>query len=151
MAAVRSHGNRTTELRLASLLRSARVTGWRRRQSLPGLPDFVFRLSRLAVFVDGCFWHGCSKHCRMPRENSAYWNHKISGNRARDRRVSRALLKGGWRVIRIWEHDLRRRPAVCVGRISVALEKGATERGSVGQVSRSNLGRLKLTVVSPIN
>lgn len=66
MAAVRSTGNRTTELRLASILRANGITGWRRHQPLPGKPDFVFRRERLAVFADGCFWHGCPRHLRMP-------------------------------------------------------------------------------------
>ena len=59
MAAIRSRGNKDTELKLASILRASGITGWRRHQPLPGHPDFIFRHARLAVFVDGCFWHGC--------------------------------------------------------------------------------------------
>jgi DNA mismatch endonuclease, patch repair protein len=69
-------------------------------------PDFVFRTERLAVFVDGCFWHGCPRHVTWPRQNAAFWRRKIEGNRARDRRVDRALRAAGWRVLRIWEHAL---------------------------------------------
>ena len=107
MAAVRSKGNRETELRLVDILRAAGITGWRRHQTLPGRPDFVFRAERLAVFVDGCFWHGCPQHCRMPAANSRYWQQKISRNISRDRASVRSLKAAGWRVIRLWGHALR--------------------------------------------
>lgn len=67
-------------------------------------PDLVFRALRVAVFVDGCFWHGCPEHCRMPGSNVAYWEAKIARNRARDQRNDAALAGAGWRVVRIWEH-----------------------------------------------
>ena len=70
-------------------------------------PDFVFRAARLAVFVDGCFWHGCPRHGTRPKGNAAFWRRKFAANRARDRRVNRALRRAGWRVLRIWEHTLR--------------------------------------------
>ena len=72
-------------------------------------PDFVFPSGRLAVFVDGCFWHGCPRHFIKPRNNAAFWRKKIAANRARDRLVSRALRKLGWKVMRIWEHELSKR------------------------------------------
>ena len=81
MAAIRSGGNKDTELKLAAILRAAGITGWRRHQPLPGRPDFVFRRARLAVFVDGCFWHGCRAHCRMPKSRTEYWQPKIVRNR----------------------------------------------------------------------
>jgi len=107
MAAVRSAGNRATELRLAAILRAHGITGWRRHQPLPGKPDFVFRRRRLAVFVDGCFWHGCPDHLRMPRDNRPYWGRKIARNVLRDRETALRLKKAGWRVLRVWEHALR--------------------------------------------
>lgn len=120
MAAVRSRGNKQTELVLAKLLRANRITGWRRHPSLPGKPDFVFQRQRLAVFVDGCFWHGCPDHCRMPSSNQAYWAPKLAKNKARDKAVTTAMRKRGWRVLRIWEHDLRCM-ARCLRRIRGAL------------------------------
>jgi len=69
-------------------------------------PDFVFLKLRTAVFVDGCFWHGCPKHCNQPANNRAFWFHKLSGNTKRDRLVTRALRANGWQVVRIWEHEL---------------------------------------------
>ena len=72
-------------------------------------PDFVFPKLRLAVFVDGCFWHGCPRHFTRPKSRQAFWDAKILGNKQRDRLVNRTLRKAGWRVLRIWEHELRRR------------------------------------------
>jgi DNA mismatch endonuclease Vsr len=107
MAAILSTGNKATELNLAAMLRATGITGWRRRQPLPGRPDFLFRSARLAVFVDGCFWHGCPWHCRMPKSRGSYWKPKIDRNMVRDKVVGIALRKRGWRVVRIWEHSLR--------------------------------------------
>jgi DNA mismatch endonuclease (patch repair protein) len=70
-------------------------------------PDFVFLKSRTAVFVDGCFWHGCPRHGTEPKGNAAFWKRKFARNVARNRRVNRALRRAGWRVFRIWEHALR--------------------------------------------
>jgi DNA mismatch endonuclease (patch repair protein) len=107
MAAVRSKGNKATEGRLIHILRDHRIVGWRRNRRLLGKPDFVFSDSKLAVFVDGCFWHGCQKHLRMPADNRAYWLGKIARNQGRDRATARALRNSGWRVMRIWEHELK--------------------------------------------
>ena len=122
MAAIRSKGNEATELKLAAILRSAGITGWRRHQPLPGRPDFVFRRQRLAVFVDGCFWHGCRWHCRMPKSRGAYWKPKIARNKARDKSVRSLLLDDGWRVLRIWEHSLRA-PQLVLARLQAALAR----------------------------
>ena len=107
MAAVHSRGNKATELKFAAILHASGLKGWRRHQPLPGKPDFVFRRERVAVFVDGCFWHACRWHLRLPRDNRAYWQRKVSRNAARDRAVNKALRKAGWRVLRVWEHSLR--------------------------------------------
>jgi DNA mismatch endonuclease, patch repair protein len=87
--------------------RDRRITGWRRNHQLVGRPDFVFPKVRVAVFVDGCFWHGCPKYLRMPSDNRTYWLRKIERNQARDRVTVCALRSAGWRVLRIWEHELR--------------------------------------------
>lgn len=83
------------------------ITGWRRDSKLQGKPDFVFPKPRIAVFVDGCFWHGCPKHGTKPKTNAAFWRKKIARNRERDREVGQALRQRGWRVLRIWEHELK--------------------------------------------
>lgn len=117
MSRIRSSGNKETELALIKLFRTNKITGWRRHYLLFGKPDFVFPNQRLAVFVDGCFWHGCPKHSNMPRNNRAFWLKKLSSNRARDLRVNRVLRQNGWKVIRIWEHDLVKHPQRCLQRI----------------------------------
>ncbi len=124
MSRVRSRGNETTERRLASLLRRAGLSGWRRHQPLPGRPDFVWPRLSVAVFVDGCFWHGhdCGKNI-SPRTNSDAWQSKIRRNKARDRRVTRLLRDRGWLVLRIWECRLSRQPARCIRRIELAIDR----------------------------
>ncbi len=139
MSCVRSSGNLSTEVALAALLRSAGVSGWRRQaaivirngggsargsrsRSLKVVPDFVFRSRRVAVFVDGCFWHGCRLHGTAPKTNEEWWRDKLVSNQARDRRVNRLLRRKHWRVIRLWEHDLKVRPAHCVWRVRRAIE-----------------------------
>lgn len=67
--------------------------------------DIVFTRARVAVFLDGCFWHGCPEHGRVPKANSGYWQPKLERNRDRDRRVTAALRNDGWAVIRVWEHE----------------------------------------------
>jgi len=121
MAAIRSSGNRDTELKLASLLKKYGITGWRRNQPVFGKPDFIFRRQKVAVFVDGCFWHGCPKCYRRPRSNKKYWNGKVVRNKARDRHVNGNLSKLDWRVVRIWEHDLAKRGEACVLKIQAVL------------------------------
>ncbi|MEO7415163.1 MAG: hypothetical protein ABIZ81_17610 [Opitutaceae bacterium] len=71
-------------------------------------PDFVFPKFNLAVFVDGCFWHGCPKHGTSPKAKAAFWLAKISGNQARDRKVNRLLRAKGWKVLRIWDEAPQR-------------------------------------------
>jgi len=121
MTRIRGRGNRDTELLLARLMRQNHITGWRRHQAIPGKPDFVFRSARLAVFVDGCFWHGCPRHCQMPATNRDFWQKKLTSNRARDRSVTRLLRRKGWRVVRIWECQLAGNPRACISRIRKAL------------------------------
>ena len=121
MSRIRGHGNKDTELALMKHFRRHRITGWRRRQPVFGKPDFVFRQQRLALFVDGCFWHACPKHSKLPANNRPFWKKKMAANQARDRRVNRTLRQGGWRVVRIWEHDLVKRGEACIRRIQAAL------------------------------
>jgi DNA mismatch endonuclease (patch repair protein) len=122
MAAVRSRGNKSTELALVVLFRAAKVTGWRRHLKLPGRPDFAFPKARVAVFVDGCFWHGCKTHGRIPSSNRAFWKRKLKRNMERDREARKALRARGWRVMRVWEHQLKEHPATTLRRIRAALD-----------------------------
>jgi len=109
MRSVKSAGGASTEMRLLFLFHHHGIRGWRRNSQLPGKPDIIFPQRRLAVFVDGCFWHGCPKHATKPKTNAAFWAAKLAGNKARDRRVNRELRARGWKVVRIWEHELTRR------------------------------------------
>lgn len=106
MSRIRGRGNKETERAFATVLRRHCIAGWRRHQPLFGKPDFTFRRSRVVVFVDGCFWHGCPKHSSMPANNRTFWKKKLSANKLRDRLVTRTLRRQGWLVIRLWEHDL---------------------------------------------
>ncbi|HTH46183.1 MAG TPA: very short patch repair endonuclease [Candidatus Limnocylindria bacterium] len=124
MSRIRSRGNAATELALVRVFRTQGMTGWRRHlevrvpvgkagtagkavRPFRVRPDFVFPRLRLALFVDGCFWHGCPQHGTKPRGNAAFWRKKFAANRARDLRVTRMLRRHGWRVLRIWEHELK--------------------------------------------
>ena len=135
MSCIRSCGNKDTEQVLAKLLRQHRIIGWRRNQRVFGKPDFVFRHARLALFVDGCFWHGCLKHSRPPQSNRDYWRKKMIRNKARDRLVSRTLQKRGWRVLRIWEHELAHsNEARLLRRIQLALRKDNMGWSGAGRI-----------------
>lgn len=110
------------ELLLARLLRRSRRTFQMHQRDLPGRPDFVFRRAKVAVFVDGNFWHGW----RFPSwrlKLSEKWEAKIEGNRRRDRRNHSRLRRAGWRVIRIWEHQLEADPQACLLRVLSALQQ----------------------------
>jgi DNA mismatch endonuclease (patch repair protein) len=123
MSRIRSRGNKDTELALTKIFRLHGITGWRRSQHIFGKPDFIFRQARLAVFVDGCFWHSCPKHKTKPKNNRAFWTKKLTGNKRRDVLVTRTLRRSGWRVLRIWEHELaKKNEAQLVRRIQKALK-----------------------------
>jgi DNA mismatch endonuclease (patch repair protein) len=136
MSRIRGRGNKETELVLAKLLRVHGITGWRRHPPLFGRPDFLFRRERVVVFVDGCFWHGCPKHFNLPANNRPFWKKKFALNNTRDRLVTRTLRQQGWRVLRIWEHDLTKRPHACVRKIEAAIRRqtarGIEQKGTKG-------------------
>ena len=122
MASVRGSGNKSTELALANIFRQRGITGWRRNQKIFGKPDFVFLKLKLVVFVDGCFWHGCPKHATQPKNNRAFWRRKFSRNKKRDMLVTCELRGQGWRVLRVWEHELcKANEARLVRRLTTAI------------------------------
>jgi len=109
LSAVRNRGNRSTEQVVRFRLVRAGLKGWTLHdKTVPGTPDFLFGKYRIAIFVDGCFWHGCA-HCRAVnhKKNVGYWTTKIAGNRQRDQRTTSLLRSRGYIVIRIWEHGVR--------------------------------------------
>lgn len=110
--------NTTPEL---ALRRALGQMGLRYRVSPPevfGQPDVVLARSKVAVFVDGCFWHGCKVHYVRPSNNREFWASKLEANRARDQRVNRELRDEGWRVLRVWEHEINRDPLGPASRIA---------------------------------
>ncbi len=142
MSKIRGKGNKSTELALVSAFRKAGIKGWRRHlvikirsdaepsygrdgkaKILAIKPDFVFRKERVAVFGDGCFWHKCPLHSRLPDNNREFWEHKLSQNVERDRIADRELRKAHWRVVRAWEHDIARKSASVMARVRRALHE----------------------------
>lgn len=108
MKRVRSKGNKSTELSLIEVFRTLGITGWRRNYSVIGHPDFVFLDRRIAVFVDGCFWHGHDCRNTSPKANAEYWNAKRQRNQQHDLDVTARFESRGWTVLRIWECELKK-------------------------------------------
>ena len=117
MSHIRSKNNKSTELKLIKIFNEYGITGWRRNYNVKGHPDFVFLKKKIAVFVDGCFWHGhkCQKH--KPKDNSEYWKNKISYNKLHDKQTTELFQKRGWTVIRIWECKLKNKPQKLLSKI----------------------------------
>lgn len=108
------------EMRLRRAL-WARGYRYRLRLRLPGTPDLVFPSGKVAVFVDGCFWHGCPVHYRTPGTNAAFWDAKIRRNQERDRRADRELRATGWVVVRLWSHQIKEDPEGALEVVAEAL------------------------------
>lgn len=106
MARIKGKGNKDTELAMIKILRKYHISGWRRNMPVLGKPDFIFPKQKIALFVDGCFWHGCPKHFKIPQNNRAFWENKIQTNKDRDKYVNKALRKAQWKVVRVWEHEI---------------------------------------------
>jgi DNA mismatch endonuclease (patch repair protein) len=122
MSRIRSRDT-APEMRLRRLLWLCGLRGYRLHAKLPGRPDIVYTRKRLAIFIDGCFWHGCPT-CgdgRMPSSNTKYWTEKRAKNQARDEKRTRELETMGWKVLHIWEHEVTKEPEECVGRIEKIL------------------------------
>lgn len=117
------------ELRLRKALWAAGVRGWRvHAKGIPGTPDLAWRSVRLAVFVDGAFWHGHPDY--YWGQSGAFWNEKIERNRQRDRRVDRELSEQGWRVLRFWDFEVEKSVEECVARVKRALEEARVAQGA---------------------
>jgi DNA mismatch endonuclease, patch repair protein len=122
MRAVKSKGTRSTEWKLRSAIVARGIRGWRMNvQELPGKPDIVFSEKRLAIFIDGCFWHGCPKCYRRPQSNQSYWDAKVAKNIQRDKANRVQLRRLGWTVLRFWEHDFKVSPNNAAERIRMKI------------------------------
>ncbi len=109
--------NTGPEVRLRKRLYAAGVRGYRIHYNLPGKPDIVFTKKRIIIFIDGCFWHKCPVCFQEPETRKEFWLKKIQSNIDRDKRVNEQLEKDGWKIIRIWEHEIRKEPEAAVKRI----------------------------------
>lgn len=109
MQKVKSRGNKSTELKLILVFRENNISGWRRNYKVKGHPDFVFLEKKIAVFVDGCFWHGHDCRNTTPSDNKEYWDRKRQRNIQHDREVTAIFEARGWTVIRIWECELKKK------------------------------------------
>jgi DNA mismatch endonuclease, patch repair protein len=135
MSRVRGRGNKSTEEAMVRIFRRHHVTGWLRHRQVFGKPDFIFLRKKLAVFVDGCFWHGCPKHTTEPATNRAFWRKKLTRNKARDRIVNRTLRRQGCTVLRIWQHELTRKNETrLLLRIQRALASSSRTTAASGQL-----------------
>ena len=127
MAAVQSSNNKSTEKKMKAILAQCGIRGWKIGSSkLPGKPDFTFPAKHLAVFVDGCFWHGCPRCYRRPSTSRAYWDHKVVNNKRRDKKISKSLRSSGWKVIRIWEHDLKKSPNKAIMKVLDTINRNSS-------------------------
>ena len=109
--------------KLSALSHKAEFRYRKHYSGLDGKPDIAFPARKVAVFIDGCFWHGCPSHSRVPFSNVAYWKNKLKRNQARDKEVNKSLRKEGWVVVRIWEHQIKKRPDWAINKIMQALEQ----------------------------
>ena len=126
MASVKDRGNKTTERRLRLGLVRGGVRGWKvRPKGLRGNPDFLFPDAHVAIFVDGCFWHGCPDCGHVPRTNTTFWAAKIERNRQRDRTIVEQLEAKGFRVLRFWEHELRDQLGICIATVKSTVQNSA--------------------------
>ena len=107
MRQVKSKKNKSTELRLIKIFKENGVTGWKRNYPVKGHPDFVFLKQRIAVFVDGCFWHGHDCRNTSPSANEEFWRKKRERNIKHDKEITELFESRGWTVIRIWECELK--------------------------------------------
>ena len=142
MASVRTSGG-TTERKMEKLLRLRGIRGFRKQWPVAGKPDFAWPKARVALFVDGCFWHGCPECKRPSKSNRKFWKTKIVSNRRRDARVARKLRNQGWSVLRVWECKIAEKRSV--SRIARAVQASApvvARSGARGSLFRSR-GRRK--------
>ncbi|RKD26015.1 very short patch repair endonuclease [Ammoniphilus oxalaticus] len=125
MRAVRSQGTKLEQ----AVTKRLWTMGFRFRknvQKLFGKPDLAIQKYKVVLFIDSCFWHGCPLHCRMPQSNTAYWQQKIERNRTRDEEVDSYYHEKGWKLLRIWEHDLKEDFEGTIERIASFMKEAKT-------------------------
>jgi DNA mismatch endonuclease, patch repair protein len=110
--------NTSLEVNFRKLLWKNGLRGYRLHYKLPGKPDIVFTKKKVAVFIDGCFWHKCPKCYKEPKSRKKYWLPKITNNAMRDRKNIKILKKEGFEVVRLWEHEIKKNPEKCIGKVN---------------------------------
>jgi DNA mismatch endonuclease, patch repair protein len=113
--------NTGPEVKLRKMLFAEGIRGYRIHYNLPGKPDIVFTKKKIAIFVDGCFWHKCPVCFQEPETRKEFWMKKIQSNVERAKKVNEQLRIDGWTVIRIWEHEIRKDPEMVIRKIIVCL------------------------------
>lgn len=122
MRSIKSKRNKSTEMSLIKFFHEQGIKGWRRDYSVKGHPDFVFLRKRIAIFVDGCFWHGHNCRNTHPKNNELFWLNKIRHNIEHDKMITEIFAKRGWVVIRIWECELKKKnKALLIDKVSSLL------------------------------
>lgn len=112
MKKVHSKNNKSTELKLIQIFKENNIHGWRRNYKVKGHPDFVFLNKKIAIFVDGCFWHGHNCRNTKPKDNQEYWDKKRERNMKHDKEITEYFENRRWTVIRIWECELKNKKAL---------------------------------------
>ncbi len=109
MKSVKSKNTKSTEIRLQTFFQKNNITGWRKNYPVKGHPDFVFLKKKIAIFVDGCFWHGHDCRNTRPSDNAEYWRAKRERNQKHDEEINQLFVKRSWTVLRIWECELKKK------------------------------------------
>ena len=122
MSAVHSKQNKSTEIKLIKIFKKNGIIGWQRNYKVKGHPDFVFPDKKIAIFVDGCFWHGHDCRNTRPADNAEFWQKKRERNMRHDKEITALFEKRGWTVIRIWECELKKKNFEILDRKLVILQ-----------------------------
>lgn len=115
--------NTGPEIKLRKMLWSQGIRGYRIHQNLTGKPDIVYTKKKIAIFIDGCFWHKCPICFQEPETRKEFWMEKINSNVERDTKNTQQLLEDGWTVMRFWEHEVRKKPEEVIEKISLSLQQ----------------------------
>lgn len=119
--------NTGPEAKIRKMLSAKGIRGYRLHYKLSGKPDIVFTKKKIAIFIDGCFWHKCPVDFQEPETRKEFWMKKIQSNVDRDKKVNKQLKAEGWIVLRFWEHEVRKNPENVVKKIAETLEKADQE------------------------
>jgi DNA mismatch endonuclease (patch repair protein) len=151
MRAVKGKGNKTTEQAVRLALVREGIDGWIMHPThVPGKPDFFFPDANLAIFVDGCFWHGCARCGHIPKVNSSFWRAKIERNRKRDAATTKRLKADRVKVLRFWEHEISDGARRCVRKISstIGITMTEQEKLAVQRVRRAGIKASETTILA---